>query len=99
SLTFGEQFYRNLAYTGRLTGVTESFVNLTDPHGEVLALEKDKPLVSGIPHGFRQRYVNTFIHVLTLYRWLKPTEFGFPILPSPRLAAIAAVLLLVVAAF
>jgi hypothetical protein len=99
ALTAGEQFYRNLAYTGRLTGVTETLSSVTDPEGRILARQESDPYASLVPQGFRERYVNTFVHVLTLDRWIQPGEFGFHIIPSSRLPAIAAVLCILLPLF
>jgi hypothetical protein len=99
ALTAGEQFYRNIAYTGRLTGITETLVDLTDPQDRVLAADAGNPLVALQPRGAWQKYGRTFVHVLTLDRWIVPGELDFHILPSSRLPAVAAMLALVVLAF
>jgi hypothetical protein len=98
-ITVGEQFYRNLAYTGRITGVTEALSTLTDPEGRVMAKPTNDPFEALIPGSYRERYLNTFIHVITLDRWIAPSEFGFHIIPTSRLMAIAAVLAILVLAF
>jgi len=98
-VTVGEQFYRNVAYTGRLTGVTEMLSGLTDPEGRRLARAEADPFAALTPHGFRERYVNTFIHVLTLDRWIVPSEFGFHILPSSRLPAVGLALCILLPLF
>ena len=99
AVVVGQQFYRNIAYTGRLTAITESLSSLTDPENQVLAKQIDDPLAALLPRGFRERFVNTFIHVLTLDRWIPTREFGFHIIPSSRLPAIATALSLLVLAF
>lgn len=98
-LTAGEQFYRNIAYTGRLTGITETLSGLTDPHDRVLAAGTDDALVAGQPHGAWEKYGRTFVHVLTLDRWIVPGQLDFHIMPSSRLPAVAALLALVVLLF
>jgi hypothetical protein len=96
ALAAGEQFYRNVAYTGRLTAITEILAGLTDPDGRVLARETDNPLQAQSPHGAWEKYGRTFVHVLTLDRWIVPTQYTFHAIPSSRLAAIAAMLVLLV---
>jgi len=96
ALTAGEQFYRNVAYTGRLTAITEILAGLTDPQGRVLAPETDNAMAAESPHGAWERYGRTFVHVLTLDRWIVPTQYTFHAIPSSRLAAIAAMLALAV---
>lgn len=99
AVTAGEQFYRNVAYTGRLTGISDMASGLTDPDRRVMVDQVHNPFADAMPRGFRERYVNTFVHVLTLDRWIKPTEFGFHIIPTSRWMAIAVVLFAMVLAF
>ena len=95
----GEQFYRNLAYTGRLLGVTETLSSITDPDNKKLAKPTAIGFDSVMIRGFKEKLGHTFIHVLTLNRWIKPTFDGFHILPSSRLIAIVPMLTLTILAF
>lgn len=92
-LVTGQQFDRNLAQTGRIMAVSEILAGLTDPQGQVLAREAMNPVFDAA--GSRvavERYGHTFVHVLTLDRWIEPTDLGFHRLPTSRLIAVAAVL-------
>jgi hypothetical protein len=100
AVVVGEQFYRNTAYTGRLMGVSEVLSNVTDPHGRKLAPQASNPVFDAVTQrGLAEKLGTTFVHVLTLDRWIAPTSLGFHVMPTSRLIAITAVMTLLVFAF
>lgn len=91
----GQQFDRNLAQTGRIMAVSEMLAGLTDPQGRVLAREGMNPVFDAAGSRIAvERYGQTFVHVLTLDRWIEPDDLGFHKLPTSRLIAVAAVIAL-----
>lgn len=99
AIAVGEQLYRNLAFTGRVLAVSEIGVRWTDPHSAVLAPERQVSIFDVTEHrGFKEKYLRTFVHVLTLDRWIVPEELGFHQMPTSRLIAVALVLTLLVLA-
>jgi hypothetical protein len=94
-----EQFYRNFAYSGRLLGVTETLSSFTDPDNRKLAKPTANLFDVVMSRGLKEKVGYTFIHILTLNRWIKPTELGFHILPSSRLIAMIPIITLIVLAF
>ncbi len=99
TIIVGEQFYRNIAYTGRLLGVTETLHGLTDPENRKLAKQQGSGLEEVMQRGLEEKIGKTFIHILTLDRWITPSETGFHIMPSSRLIAVMAIITLFVFAF
>lgn len=99
-LLVGEQVVRNLAMTGRVIGVTETLAGLTDPGGRVLG-PLPRPTMEQVapPTGRLEMALRTMVHVVSLDRWITPTEWDFHVLPSSRLAVVAALLALIVLAF
>ena len=100
TIVVGEQFYRNIAYTGRLMGVSESLSSFTDPDARKLAPSQETTVFDVVTkRGFLEKVGTTFVHVLTLDRWIKPTALGFHIMPTSRLIAVMAVVAILVFVF
>ena len=85
----GEQFERNLAYSGRLLGVSEILARWTDPHNEILARQGESVFDAVSKRGPEEKYGRTLVHVLTLDRWIVPDELGFHVMPTSRLIGVA----------
>lgn len=99
TIVVGEQFYRNIAYSGRLMGVSESLSSLTDPNGSKLASPQGVTVFDVVSQrGILEKVGVTFVHVLTLDRWIKPTELSFHVMPTSRMMAVVAMLAIFIVA-
>jgi len=100
AIVVGEQFYRNISYSGRLMGVSESLSNYTDPDNKRLAPPQGATLFDiATQRELLEKAGTTFVHILTLDRWIEPTQFGFHIMPTSRMIAVLAVMIIFVIAF
>jgi hypothetical protein len=91
----GEQLQRNLAFSSRILGSSDLFVEFTDPDRRTMT----DVITPFAPWHLGERLAKTYVHILTLDRWIPAPAEGFHILPASRVIAVCVTLALLFAVF